>query len=63
VLGPDTWPMTSKQNDKATVERVERMILWLRANTARICSVERVQVTFNCAGPAIKTEIREGGKA
>jgi len=55
--------MTSKQNDKATVERVERMILWLRANTARICSVERVQVTFNCAGPAIKTEIREGGKA
>lgn len=44
-------------------ERIERMIAFLRANAAKIARLERVQVTFHCAGRKIRTEISEAGEA
>jgi len=55
--------MEKQRDEKWTAERIERMIRWLRANETRICAVSRIQVTFDCAGQSIKTDVREGGEA
>jgi len=44
-------------------ERVERMVKFLMANAQRIARLDRVQVTFHCAGGKVRTEIVETGEA
>lgn len=43
--------------------RLKRIIEWLKRNQERIESPDRIQLTFNCAGGRICTEIKEGGEA
>lgn len=44
-------------------ERVKRMIAFLLANASKIQQLERVAVTFHCAGRKIRTEVNETGEA
>ena len=44
-------------------DRVKRMVSWLLKNRRRLTCADRVQIVFNCAGPVIRTEIKEGGEA
>lgn len=44
-------------------ERVGRIIVWLIAHADRLTKMERVKLTFNCAGNKICTEMVEGGEA
>lgn len=43
--------------------RLERIIRWLLLKRARIEELERVRITFNCAGTTISTEMNEAEKA
>lgn len=51
---------TGKPEDR---NRLNRIIEWLRRNKTRVEKPDRVQLTFNCAGGRICTEIKEGGEA
>lgn len=52
---------TKSQDDQQS--RFDRIVDWLKQNRARIEGPVRVQLTFNCAGGRIGTEIKEGGEA
>jgi len=43
----------------ACEDRVKRIVAWLVRNQSRLMTAERVQVTFNCAGKKVRTEIVE----
>lgn len=46
-----TWRISS--------ERMGRIILWLLNRAERIDNLERVRITFNCAGGTVSTELVE----
>lgn len=57
----------TQQGEDATLEqavpsRVFRIIKWLLANAEQISAKDRMQITFDCAGPRIAWNIKEGGE-
>ena len=44
-------------------DRIRRMVAWLAAHSDRIARSDRLQVTFNCAGPKIQVDVKEGSEA
>ena len=55
TVGPGPW-------NSAVPERVGRMISFLLANAGRIATLDRIKITFHCAGKRIRTEMSESGE-